>query len=31
MTKPELGAKRLGARCGAKFYDLHLSDHLPEM
>jgi uncharacterized protein (TIGR02300 family) len=23
MTKPELGTKRLCARCGAKFYDLH--------
>jgi uncharacterized protein (TIGR02300 family) len=23
MTKPELGAKRLCVRCGAKFYDLH--------
>jgi hypothetical protein len=25
MTKPELGTKRLCARCGAKFYDLHHS------
>jgi hypothetical protein len=25
MTKPELGTKRLCARCGAKFYDLHNS------
>jgi uncharacterized protein (TIGR02300 family) len=22
MTKPELGTKRLGAKCGARFYDL---------
>jgi uncharacterized protein (TIGR02300 family) len=25
MSKPELGTKRLCARCGAKFYDLHHS------
>jgi uncharacterized protein (TIGR02300 family) len=25
MTKPELGAKRLCAYCGTKFYDLHRS------
>jgi uncharacterized protein (TIGR02300 family) len=25
MSKPELGTKRLCARCGARFYDLHHS------